>query len=221
MIRCLAHLRRKFWYALPSFPDEAMQALRLIGEVYDVEHEANDENLSPEERLKLRQKKSLPIMERLRAFTAGIDPPPRSGLAGAASYLDNHWQALTYFTKDGRVRPDNNIAEGALRLPKLGFKNFMFAQSELGSKAIADFYTILASCIKHGNNPLEYLTDVITRLNCNWKMSRLDELLPWNWQQMEVHGPFYIPSREEVVPAPQVIDLARAKASRRRNQANA
>jgi transposase len=218
---CLAHLRRKFWYALPTFPDEAIHGLRLIGEIYDVEHEASEQKLAAPGRLKLRQEKSVPILTKLKDFAAGLDPPPRSSLAKAVNYLESHWQVLTYFTQDGQVRVDNNIAEAALRLPKLGFKNFLFANSELGCGAVADFYTILATCVKHDVNPLDYLSDVITRLNCNWKNSRLDELLPWNWTRLEVHGPFMVPTRDEDVPAAKVIDLARAKAERCRQKAPA
>lgn len=66
------------------------------------------------------------------------------------------------------------------RLPRVGFKNFMFAQLDLGCQAVADSYTILATCIMHGVNSLEYLIDVITKRNCDWKNTRIDELLPWN-----------------------------------------
>lgn len=42
-------------------------------------------------------------------------------------------------------------------------------------------YTLVASCEKHGVNAIEYLTDVLTRVQSH-PASRIDELLPHRWK---------------------------------------
>ncbi len=46
---------------------------------------------------------------------------------------------------------------------------------------IAGLYSLIATCKAHGKNPLEYLTDVLTRIGSH-PQSKIDELLPDRWQ---------------------------------------
>lgn len=207
---CMAHCRRKFWYALPAFPDEAMTVIRIIADLYAVEADAK--SLSPAKRLAMRKKRSVPILERLRSALSGMDPPPRSALGEAIKYTTKHWQVLTYFTKDGRAPIDNNATEGALRDPKLGWKNFLFTQSELGCEAVAGFYTLMATCLRYDIDPVEYLADVLAKLNRSWKKVDLDELLPWNWQSARERPPAAVrPIRVEHLDAAKVIKITNAR----------
>lgn len=177
---CIAHLRRKFWYTLINFPLESITILRLIGDLYKIERRTAA--VTADERLKVRRAESIPIMEKIYATLGGYDPPPQSALGKAIAYAKNHQDKLWYFTKDGATPIDNNLAENALRPSKLGFKNFLFTQSILGCDAVAGVYTLIATCVLHNVSPLEYMTDVITKLNSGWPQGKLDDLLPWNWQ---------------------------------------
>ncbi|NRA64502.1 MAG: transposase domain-containing protein [Pseudobacteriovorax sp.] len=69
-----------------------------------------------------------------------------------------------------------------MRLPKLCQKNHLFSQSVSGNNAIEYFNTIIATCRLCRVDPEDYLTDMTIRINEGHPMSRLDELLPWNWQ---------------------------------------
>jgi transposase len=210
---CLSHLRRYFWYALDTAPDEAMPVIELIGELYEVEAEAKNQKLGPEERKALREKKSAPILARLEAQLKATSPPERTPLAKAVNYATKHWQALTFFMTDGAVEIDNNECERRLRLPKLGWANWKQPQSELGIEAVAGFYTIISTCALHGINPRRYLADLLTKLAKGWPASRLDELLPWNWvDPAAVYGP-PAPKRRTNFPAvAEIIELARVRA---------
>jgi transposase len=64
----------------------------------------------------------------------------------------------------------------------LGRKNVLFAGSDAGAERLATGYTLTGSCHKNGVNPLEYLTDVLEKLQSGWPMNRLDELLPNVWR---------------------------------------
>ena len=177
---CVAHLRRKFWYALPNFPQESISMLRLIADLYDIERDISDR--SPAERLIARKERSIPILKQMETALRAMNPPPRSALGKAIAYAQKHWKALTYFSRDGSVPIDNNKSEGALRGPKLGWKNFLFCQSDFGGEAAAGMYTLATTCALHGVDFKSYLSDVLTKLNSGYPAKHLDDLLPWNWK---------------------------------------
>ena len=95
-------------------------------------------------------------------------------------YALKRWDAFTLFLEDGRVAIDNNPAERAIRPIALGRKNWLFAGSDAGGETLADAMTIIETAKLSGLNPEAYLTDVLARIN-DHIVTRLDELLPWNW----------------------------------------
>ena len=64
----------------------------------------------------------------------------------------------------------------------IGRKNYLFVGSEAGGETAAIIYTVLCSCKVIGVNPNAYLRDVFDKLANGWKMNRLEELLPRQWQ---------------------------------------
>ncbi|MBL8910878.1 MAG: transposase domain-containing protein, partial [Archangium sp.] len=75
---------------------------------------------------------------------------------------------------------DNNESESALRRVALGRKNFLFVGNEEAGENLAGLYSLVASC-EANVNPVEYLTDVLSRIN-DHPNSKLDELLPHLWR---------------------------------------
>jgi transposase len=193
---CLAHCRRYFWYALPTADTEALAVIEKIKELYAVEDEAKVLGLGAADRLALRQAKSVPLMNELKALIESFNPPPRSALGRANKYALKHWKALLYFTTDGSVEIDNNHVEAELRDPKLGQKNYLFSQSEDGTDALAGHYTLVRTAAMYGHDPRAYYADVLAKLNGGWPAARLDELLPWNWRP-----PDAAPAAEPVITA--------------------
>jgi hypothetical protein len=83
---------------------------------------------------------------------------------------------------------DNNASERALRVVALGRKNFLFVGDEEHGANLAGLYSLVATCDSVGLDPVEYLKDVIMRVDGH-PASRIDEMLPQNWQapaQIEV-----------------------------------
>ena len=181
---CMAHIRRKFTEAINNDKKRAEYALGKIQELYAIERIAREENYSVEQRLKLRQEKSAPIMAKLKSW---LDTQhnsnqvlPKSAIAKAIRYALGRWKYQKRYLNDGRIEIDNNLVENAIRIVALGRKNYLFAGSEQGAQWGAMIYSLLGSAIRHNHNPLEYLTDVLRRLP-DTKMSLLHQLFPTNW----------------------------------------
>jgi IS66 C-terminal element/Transposase IS66 family len=79
-----------------------------------------------------------------------------------------------------RGRTDNNASERALRRVALGRKNYLFVGDADSGANIAGLYSLAATCEARSINPLEYLTDVLSRVG-DHPASKLDELLPGPW----------------------------------------
>ncbi len=110
-------------------------------------------------------------------------PPvlPRSGLADAIRYTLARWPALCRFLNDGRVELDTNTVERAIRPIALGRKNHLFAGSDGGADRWAIVCSLISTAKLNDREPYAYLKDVLERMTNGHPVSRLDELLPWNW----------------------------------------
>ena len=62
----------------------------------------------------------------------------------------------------------------------IGRKNWLFAGSDRGGERAAAIYTLIATAKLNGIDPRAWLADVLRRI-ADHPVSRLDELLPWNW----------------------------------------
>jgi transposase len=182
-VGCLAHARRKL-VALQDVDCRVAYPIRLIRRVYRFEYLADLKDCTPSERAELRQARSLPVFEKLKrwAIVTHATEPPSSDLARAAAYMLNQWEALTRFLYDGQLSPDNNLTEQQLRAIALGRKNYLFAGSHEAARRAAVLYSITRSCALRGVEPLAYLSDILPKLAGGWPRSRIDELLPGNWQ---------------------------------------
>ena len=177
---CWAHARRRFFELHEAGSPVATEAVRRIGEFYEIE--ATIRSRPPDERLRVRQTYSLPLVEILQAW---LDLqlsrlPSRSRLAEAIRYALGRWSALTRFLDDGRIDLDNNPVERAIRPIALGRKNSLFA----GSAGGADRWAIIASLVEtaklNGVEPFAWLRDSLTLMIEGHPASRFDELLPWS-----------------------------------------
>jgi hypothetical protein len=98
-------------------------------------------------------------------------------------YALNQKQALYRYLEDGRLKPDNNIAENAIRPLALCRKNWLFAASERGARATALFLGLIQFCKACQVNPWEYLDDLLRR-RMSHPVHRLRELLPDQWKPL-------------------------------------
>ena len=183
LIHCWAHVRRKFFESQNSDAKNAGQALEYIRELYAIERHAKDERLSPDEIVKLRQAKSVPILAEIESWMKALLPTlnPTSPLTKAIAYTLPRWKELVHYTTDGALSIDNNAVENAIRPVAVTRKNFLFLGSHEGGTRAAMLYSLMATCKKNEVNPMQWLADVLERLPAYNKGESLTELLPQNW----------------------------------------
>ena len=78
------------------------------------------------------------------------------------------------------MEADNNTAERAVKPVAIGRKNWMFAGSEGGGKAMAIAYTLIKTAKLNDVDPQAWLTWVLAQI-ADHKINRLDELMPWSY----------------------------------------
>jgi hypothetical protein len=139
--------------------------LERIGRLYAIEAEVSE--LAGEERRKrlgkLRQERSKPIVEEIRAWLMGQAALPRSGLGKAIAYTLSLWDGLVRFLDDARIPIDTNLVERGMRPLAVGRKNHYGSKSERGTRVAALFYTLIESAKLAGVEPAGYLAEAARR----------------------------------------------------------
>lgn len=178
---CHAHARRKFEAAKSNDPQRASRALAFYRQLYDIEDRGRE--LSPEDRLKLRQQESVPLLEQFKEWLDEQKSNPRvlpkSEIRVAVRYALNQWKPLLAFTTDGRLPIDNNDTERDLRGLTIGEKNWLFVGSAVAGDVAATMYTLVTSASRHNLDQWAYLNDVLRRISGG--ETDLDSLLPDRW----------------------------------------
>jgi transposase len=185
---CWAHTRRKFYDVHEATGSPiAAEALRRIAELYAIETAIR--RRTAEQRQSARNTQSRPLIEAMKPWLEMElgRIPGRSGLAEAIRYALTRWSALCQFLDDGRIDLDNNPVERAIRPIALGRKNHLFAGSDGGGARWATVCSLIATAKLNNVEPFAYLKDVLERMTDGHPMSRLDDLLPWNWPKMRVN----------------------------------
>jgi transposase len=183
---CWAHGRRKFFeLAHLNKAPIAAAAVGRIDVLFAIEREIK--GLMPQERARVRQERSRPIMIELQTWLR--DQRARlsknSDTTKAINYSLNRWDAFTRFLDDGRLCMSNNAAERELRAVALGRKNWTFAGSDEGGRRAAAIYSLIATAKLNSIDPQAWLADVLARLP-DHPAKRIHELLPWNWHRQNV-----------------------------------
>ena len=181
-VGCLAHARRKFFDLHASNKSQiAHSALEQIARVYDIEREVKE--LLADERRRIRQEKSKPLLDALHQWMILNRQKITDGtaMAKALDYSLRRWSALTRFLCDGQLPVDNNHIENQIRPIAIGRNNWLFAGSLRAGKRGAAVMSLIQSAKLNGHDPYAYLKDVLTRLPTQ-RASQIHELLPHRWQ---------------------------------------
>jgi len=191
-VGCFVHARRKFVEVTkvrkkvrggkPSPRGLADEALDFISNLYAIEKRAKNQELSHEEIYQLRQQEAKPILDQFKLWLDVNQSltPPKGLLGKAIQYALNHWDKLIAYIQDGRLRPDNNVAENAIRPFVVGRKNWLFAGAPKGAEASATFFTLIETAKTNGLEPYAYLRYIFEKLPLVESTEDCEALLPWN-----------------------------------------
>ncbi len=183
-VACMAHARRKLFEVFEKTGSPiAEEGLRRIQELYAIE--ADIKGKPADLRRTVRQTRSQPLLDAFNAWAMAQRRrlSGKAPLGKALQYSLSRWDALTRYVEDGRLSIDNNLSERLLRGIAVTRKNFLFLGSDRGGDRAAVIYTVVETAKLNGHNPEAYLSTVIDRLARGHTNNRLDELLPWNFQE--------------------------------------
>lgn len=184
LLCCLVHVRRRFEHALKNDARRAAHVLGVIKQLYDLERTAKEQSYSYEQIRLLRQQQALPMLHQLKEWLdTNVEATVKDSPIGEAiRYALKIWDRLLVYTTDGKLLPDTNRVENAIRPTKIGLKNYMFQGNEQGARRAAVLYSLLETCKKNDIDPYEWLKDVYTRIPTH-PISKIRELLPAAWKQ--------------------------------------
>lgn len=195
-VLCWAHARRKFFEAKETKPREAHEALSWIARLYQIEREAKD--ASDQERHRLRQERSLPLLAQFREWLLSTTGSvlPKSPFGQAVHYVLPRWDGFVRYCEDGALAIDNNLSERTLRPCAIGRKNWLFLGNDRGGRTAAILLSFVASCKANQVEPWAYLRAMISKISEESRgaplpSAKLTELLPDAW--LATHPELYRP----------------------------
>ena len=145
-----------------DLPSLGREGVRYCDRLFRIEERL--ENVDPEERLRVRRKESLPIVEEFYTWLEARDPAYK-GQKEAITYARNQKAELMRFLDDGRILISNNAAENAIRPFVIGRKNWLFCKSNDGAVAAADAYSLVETAKANGLDVMKYLNYVFRRIS--------------------------------------------------------
>jgi transposase len=181
-VACMAHVRRKFVDVHQAQGGViAEEAIKRIAALYAVEQRARGQ--SPDARAALRRELAKPLFDDLESWLKAqlSKVSGKSPLAGAIRYALNRLPKAQVYLDNGVLELDYITVERAMKPVALGRKNWLFAGSEGGGKAMAIAFTLIETAKLNAVDPQAWLTWVLDRI-ADHKINRIDELLPWNWK---------------------------------------
>lgn len=179
LLHCMAHARRKFDEAKDNDLARASYVLIEMQKLYALERQVKESELSDDELYRLRQKEAIPVLNDLKQWMLENYKAvlPQSAIGQAIYYSLQRWDKLSIYTKDARLRIDNNLVENAIRPVAIGRKNYLFAGSHNGARRAAMLYSFLGTCKMNHINPFDWLKDVLIKIP-EHPVNKIEQLLP-------------------------------------------
>jgi transposase len=182
---CIAHSRRRYVEVADNFPAECRYVLETLREVYKHDALAQQQKLSPEERLRFHQEHSGPLMADLEQWLGEqLDHKkvePNSSLGEAISFMHKHWSRLTLFLRVAGAPLDNNICERALKKAICHRKNSLFYKTLNGAHVGDAFMSLIHTAELNDVEPFDYL--VALQRHHEEVAENPSEWMPWNYKE--------------------------------------
>jgi transposase len=181
---CWAHARRKFFDAVKLNPKD-QTSIRIVvqmNELFSIDAQARDEDLSQMDRHLLRMEKSKPLLDHIKTTieAARADALPKSALAKACNYTLTLWNRLSRFLEYPELELSNNLAENSMRPVVLGRRNWIHLGSKEAGPRVAAILSIVETCRRLSLPVRDYLGSVLPGLG-DFPINRVAELTPSAW----------------------------------------
>jgi len=139
--------------------------------------------MDPGQRLSARQTRTAPLVaafgDRLQAQRLRV--AAKSRLGEKLAYIHRQWAGLQTFLTDGRVEIGSNAVENLIRPIALTRKNALFAGHDEGGRTWARIASLIASAKINGVEAFAYLKATLEAIAAGHPASKIDDLLPWNF----------------------------------------
>lgn len=190
LLGCMAHVRRKFHYALKALPKDKQKkpgmvqmAISKIAKLYAIEKQIK--HLNAEQRYLIRQEKSKPLLDDFKEWCDDkVSKTSKDSKLGVAiRYVINQWKYLTIYLEDGNLQIDNNTAEQRIKPFVIGRKNWVMNQNPRGADASAILYSVVQTAKANNLEPFAFLQYILTelpKLGRHYDEKALDQFMPWN-----------------------------------------
>lgn len=151
-LMCWAHVHNKFEQVFKACKDKHAEWFSTtIGELYRIEAECIEANMTPEQIKERRDRKDVEnILKRLYQKGSDLLNQKRRHysemMRKALRYMIDNWKDLVKYRNDGRYTIDNMLAERTIRPFTVGRKNSLFFSSEEGLETACTYHTIIETC---------------------------------------------------------------------------
>ena len=189
LVGCWAHVRRKFFEAMPKNADSnslAKKGLSYCDQMFALEKQW--EELAPEVRHQKRQEQLRPLMEEFFDWCREQYVLPESKLGRALKYSLDYESTFKTVLEDGRLVLSNNLAERAIKSLVMGRKNWLFSQSLEGAESSAIIMTLIETAKLHQVDSEKYIVFLLEHLPNEETLEKkeiLEAYLPWAKQIQE------------------------------------
>ncbi len=187
---CLVHARRHFVDVVKAAgkspgaggKGSAQEILKLIGEIYRIENECRELAPDWEKVQATREAQARPVLEQIQQKLLDLAgrTPPHGLLGKAVAYALGQWERIVSYLEDGRLQPDNNLVENAIRPFTVGRKNWLFHDRPEGAAAGATIYSLIETAKANNLEPFAYLCYLFECLPATRTQESRRQLLPWN-----------------------------------------
>ena len=181
---CLAHARRYLIDELGNHPAECRYLLERLEQVFKVDALCRSYRLSDEQRLRLHQRQSTPVMSEIQTWMKDEleqkRVEPNSGLGKAFHYMLDRWAKFTVFLRVSGAPLTNNACERALKAAIRHRNNSLFYRTQHGADVGDAYMSIIYTAELNDEDALAYLTALLR--NARAVAERPADWLPWNYR---------------------------------------
>ena len=184
-VGCIAHLRRKFFDAIPVNKSEGSHNLpaevgvRYLNQLFDVEKKLKD--YDPTTKKEKRLKLEAPILDDFWKWVDSLNPVSGSKLDKAVIYAKNQKKNIENVFLDGRLELTNSAAERKAKSYVIGRKNFLFHDTVDGAEASAIVYSLVETAKANNLNIFQYLKTLLLYMpDYINEPDGIEEMMPWS-----------------------------------------